>query len=84
MDDKLGAMIAALSPVMNPAQAEGFLHVAAFTRRKWTDSLSADDWPALEGMVREALLRIADPEVTEDVCEELQQALLAESTGAAN
>jgi hypothetical protein len=55
MERRVSQLIQALSPVMNPVQAEGFLHVTAFTCNKPLDGLSADDWPQIEAAVREAL-----------------------------
>lgn len=67
---------------MNPVQAEGFLHVAAFTFRKTLDTLSAEDWPRIELAVREALAHTASSDVTEDVVACMRNAFLEGSNGA--
>lgn len=55
MDERLSRMVDALSPVMNPIQAEGFLHVTAFTCHKSLNALTAEDWPSVEVAIRETL-----------------------------
>ena len=76
MDRRLSRLISALGPVMNPVQAEGFLHVTAFTCRKALDTLAADDWPRIEAAVREALAHHPSTEETEAVVDRMRQAFL--------
>lgn len=81
MDDTLAKLISALGPVMNPVQAEGFLHVTAFTRSKSPEKLDAGDWPAVELAVREALNGTSAVGSVDEVCERLREIFLQESNG---
>jgi len=82
MDGRLPRLIRALGPVMNPIQAEGFLHVTAFTCRKSLDSLSYDDWPRIEAAVREALAHTASERETDSVLDSMRAAFLDEVPGS--
>jgi hypothetical protein len=76
MDPRLSRLIRALGPVMNPVQAEGFLHVTAFTCRKSLDSLSSEDWPRIEAAVREALAGTPSERAADEIVEKLRDAFL--------
>lgn len=81
MDDRLARLVSALGPVMNPVQAEGFLHVAAFTRSRRPEALTYEDWPAVEDAVREALDGLANRQRIDEVCERLRLAFLQGTEG---
>ena len=76
MDKRVSHLIDALSPVMNPIQAEGFLHVTAFTCNKQLDGLSYEDWPKIEAAVREALAHTSSSSEVDDVLERMRAAFL--------
>lgn len=82
MDTRLNRLVEALGPVMNPIQAEGFLHVTAFTCRKSLETLSADDWPKVEAAVREALAHHPSTAEVDLVVDRLRDAFLEAANGA--
>lgn len=82
MDDVLSRLVSALSPVMNSVQAEGFLHVAAFTRSKAPERLDVGDWPAIESAVREVLEGTDSSHMADEVCARLRDVLLRASNGS--
>jgi len=82
VDTRLTRLVAALGPVMNPIQAEGFLHVTAFTCRKSLETLSVDDWPKIEAAVREALAHHPSAEEVDLVVDRLRDAFLEAADGA--
>jgi hypothetical protein len=82
MDRRLSRLINALGPVMTPLQAEGFLHVTAFTCRKSLETLSAEDWPAIEAAVREALQHSSSVDETEAVVGRMRTAFLEGRPGS--
>lgn len=59
MDRRLQAMILALCPTMTDHSAEVTLRATALCRGKQVESLSAEDLPAIEAAVREALAPVA-------------------------
>lgn len=67
---------------MNATQAEGFLHVTAFTCRKSLDTLCVDDWPNVEAAVREALAHHPSTDEVELVVGRLREAFLGASDGS--
>lgn len=82
MEDRVSRLVRALGPVMNSIQAEGFLHVAAFTCSKSLESLSAEDWPKIETAVREALAHVRSDETIERIIDGLRVVFLEEANGS--
>lgn len=76
MEDTLSELIRALSLVMNPLQAEGFLHLAAFTRDKTPETLTYEDWPAIESAVRQALIGTSAAGSADLICGRLREVFL--------
>ncbi len=79
MRSRLERSIQALSPIMSRTQAEGFLHIAAFTRRKSFDALTAEDWPAVERAVREAVAHTSAEPRVEHIITRLRAAYLEDA-----
>lgn len=76
MEKRVSQLIQALSPVMNPVQAEGFLHVTAFTCNKPLEGLSVDDWPQIEAAVRDALEHTPSAREVDRVLDHMRKAFL--------
>lgn len=82
MSERLSRLVGALMPVMNRVQAEGFLHLTATCRDKTVESLSLDDWPALERMVRDALAGTRSEEQANLICMRLREAFIDKANGS--
>ncbi|HSK48809.1 MAG TPA: hypothetical protein VLA05_12555 [Coriobacteriia bacterium] len=82
MDKRLAGLIEALGPVMNATQAEGFLHVTAFTCRKPLESLSIEDWPVIESSLREMLQHTHAAEKIDLVISRMRTSFLEGSDGS--
>lgn len=67
---------------MNPVQAEGFLHVTAFTCRKSLESLSVEDWPRIEAAVREALANTPSADTADEVVARMREVFLEGASGS--
>lgn len=82
MSERLSRLVGALMPVMNRMQAEGFLHLTATSRDKTMESLSMEDWPALERMVREALAGTPSEGQVDEICGRLRDAFIENIDGS--
>lgn len=82
MNYKLQAMIHALGPSMTEHSAEVCLRATALCRRKPVESLSAEDLPAIETSVREALSPVASEASIELTLYKIRQLFLEGRTGA--
>lgn len=82
MDRRLRAMIMALGPSMTQHSAEVCLRGAALNRRKPVESLSADDLPAIEASVRNALSAVASDASIELTLYKIRQLFLESRQGA--
>lgn len=83
MDEKLQAMILALGPTMTQHTAEVCLRATALCRRKPVESLGAEDLPAIESSVREALSAVASDASIELTLYRIRQLFLESRSGAA-
>lgn len=82
MNPRLRAMILALSPTMTEHSAEVCLRATALCRRKPVEMLTADDLPAIEASVRDALSSVASDASIELTLYKIRQLFLESRDGA--
>lgn len=82
MDHRLRAMILALGPTMTAHTAEVTLRATALCRRKPVEMLSAEDLPAIETAIREALSPVASDASIEITLVKVRQLFLQSRHGA--
>jgi hypothetical protein len=82
MDRRLRAMIVALGPSMTEHTAEVCLRATALCRRKPVEMLSAEDLPAIEDSVRNALSAVASDASIELTLYKIRQLFLQSRNGA--
>jgi len=83
MNPRLRAMILALKPTMTEHSAEVCLRATALCRRKPVEMLTADDLPAIEASVRDALSSVASDASIELTLYKIRQLFLESREGAA-
>ncbi len=82
MHHRLRAMILALGPTMNEHAAEVTLRGTALCKRKPVEALSADDLPAIEAAVRDALSPVASDASIDITLFKIRQLFLESRDGA--
>lgn len=82
MNRRLQVMIHALGPSMTEHTAEVCLRATALCRRKPVESLSAEDLPAIEASVREALAPVASEASIELTLFKIRRLFLEGRSGA--